>query len=947
MIRNLKEFFAGALFLLIFQLAAGQADYRKSVSQYGITWEFDKPMQTGQFITGDWWVVGPVNIISITPRPGPIPGDKTAIRINHWGDTSLKQDTTMRNGSAIVLKAGHRQSYDSRGGAFDPGGGIKLPLLLEPNLTLISSISNDTLPVDNFCKNILWEGEYQCQTVMKTVAVLTCLDAVPPSDAFRPPYAGIHKPLFRARDIRRDALPRLQPAGEVPSWEEYERYFERPWIDHLLSWSQQELVPNENQPNYGREYARLVSTASLMLCLDVPEEQKEKLTIRMIQRGIDLYGLAMVGGSWNEGGGHSSGRKWPILFASIMLNDPKLAALPETAFFQEDTQTYYGEGWFGQNVLWQMIMHHGKRDTYEEKPPDQWEKWDRTSESYRICCNAVAWTGTALAARYMKAIKLWGHDAHFDYVDRWMREDDPYKEARGKYPRPAKETQTFDPFVTAMWNAHRKNAPAQEMAGNHRKWVWEGNKGVWIPNRKIENTPDYSRQLKNATPEKEEGNLENTKMDGYRGIWFELGQKYEYGDKYSGALGTYTSMHIPLAVYSAEASKTFFVYGGTTSEDKRYLLCMIGEYDHASGKVSKPTVVCDKLGVDDPHDNPVVLIDDEGYIWVFVSGRGARRPGFKYRSREPLKIDAFDRITEEEMTYPQPWKTKDGFLHLFTKYTGIRQLYFETSTDGVKWSEDQLLAAMPEKEGERSGHYQISSMHGGKKVGTFFNRHPDGNVDKRTDLYYIQTTDFARTWTTVEGQPLEVPMVKPDVPARVINYQAQGKNVYIRDMLFDDNGHPVCLYIRSNGHEPGPPGSPYEWCITRWTGRKWITRVITTSDHNYDMGSIFISGKNWKLVAPTETGPQLWGVGGEVVLWESSNSGKTWKKIRNITSNSRYNNSYVRRPVNYAAPFCFFWADGHPHEFTKSQLYFGDLEGNVWRLPYEMTEDYENPVKID
>jgi len=459
-------------------------ELRKETTQYGITWEFERPKQTGQFITGDWWVVGPVSIVKITPGPLPVSADNSKISINHWNDTSLKTDTTMRNGSAVVLKTGQTQSYDSRGGAFDLNGCITLPYKLETNLSLISSISNPALPVNNFCKKILPESEQECQTVMKTAAVLTCLDAVPPAGAFRPPYVGTSKPIFRAEEIQWELLPKLQAVGEVPSWEEYERYFQRPWIDHLLSWSQQELVPNENQPNYGREYARLVSTASLMLCLDVPQKQKEKLTIELIQRGIDLYGLAMNGGYWNEGGGHSSGRKWPILFASIMLKKPELAELPETAFFQEDTQTYYGKGWFGQTVLWQMIMHHGKRDTYEEKPPEQWEKWDKTSESYRVCCTAISWVGTALAARYMNAIKIWEHDAYFDYVDRWMREDDPYQEARGNYPRPAGETKTFDPFVTNMWKAHRENSPEQEMSGIYRKWVWQGNKGIWVANEK-------------------------------------------------------------------------------------------------------------------------------------------------------------------------------------------------------------------------------------------------------------------------------------------------------------------------------------------------------------------------------------------------------------------------------------------------------------------------------
>lgn len=462
------------------------ADYRTEISQYGITWTFSKPVKSGRFITGDWWVQGPVTIIKITPAPGPAPYEKLDLKVNRWNDTSLKEDTTLRNGSMIVLKVGHKQSYDSRAAGFSEKDVIKLPLELMPDLSLISSISNTTLRVDHFNKHIMWEGEKQSETAMKAAAVLTCVKEIPPSDAFRPPYVGTEKPFFRAGNIKWDLLPALAPAGEVPSWEEFERYFQRPWIDHLMSWSQQQLVPNENGPPYGREHARLVSIASLMVSLDVPKEKKEKLTIELIQRGIDLYGLAMAGGYWNEGGGHSSGRKWPILFASIMLNDPTIAQLPETAFFQEDTQTYYGKGWFGQTALWQMIQHHGQRDTYEEKPPEQWEKWDRTSESYRTCCNAVAWVGTALAARYMKAIKLWNHDAHFDYVERWMRPDDPYADARGERGRPKSETTTFDPFVTAMWKTHRKNAPEQEMAGNPRKWVWQENKGVWIPNPKPE-----------------------------------------------------------------------------------------------------------------------------------------------------------------------------------------------------------------------------------------------------------------------------------------------------------------------------------------------------------------------------------------------------------------------------------------------------------------------------
>lgn len=40
-----------------------------TVGQYGITWRFDRKAHVGRFITGDWYVVGPVTAVEITPRP--------------------------------------------------------------------------------------------------------------------------------------------------------------------------------------------------------------------------------------------------------------------------------------------------------------------------------------------------------------------------------------------------------------------------------------------------------------------------------------------------------------------------------------------------------------------------------------------------------------------------------------------------------------------------------------------------------------------------------------------------------------------------------------------------------------------------------------------------------------------------------------------------------------
>jgi hypothetical protein len=59
------------------------------------------------------------------------------------------------------------------------------------------------------------------------------------------------------------------------------------------------------------------------------------------------------------------------------------------------------------------------------------------------------------------------------------------------------------------------------------------------------------------------------------------------------------------------------------------------------------------------------------------------------------------------------------------------------------------------------------------------------------------------------------------------------------------------------------------------------------------------------------------------------------------------NHSYVRRPIHAETPFCFFWASGNADEFSISELYFGDFDGHVWKLPYNMDEEFEKPEKIE
>ncbi|MCC6127096.1 MAG: BNR-4 repeat-containing protein [Pirellulales bacterium] len=427
--------------------------------------------------------------------------------------------------------------------------------------------------------------------------------------------------------------------------------------------------------------------------------------------------------------------------------------------------------------------------------------------------------------------------------------------------------------------------------------------------------------------------------DGYRGIWFTLGQMTPYGDKYSGGLGTYTANHVPMAIYSPEAKKTFFVYGGAKA-GKRHLLNMVSYYDHERGVAPRPTIVHDKQTVNDPHDNPSLAIDEKGYLWIFVSGRAKKRPGFIYRGTKPYSIDDFELQWEGEITYPQPrWIEGKGFLHLFTKYTDGRELYWSTSPDGRNWAPDQKFAGL-------GGHYQTSHQIGNRII-TAFNRHPDHVADKRTDLYFIQTDDIGASWKNVEGQTLKLPLTEPDNPARIRDYAAEKRLVYIADLDLDAKGRPVILYITSASFSPGPPGVPRWWTVAHWTGKDWKFAEITRANHNYSTGSLYLEGDAWRIIGPTETGPQPIGGGGEVAAWISRDEGKTWSKERDLTQKSPLNHNYVRRPMHANPEFYAFWADGNPDKFSPSHLYFADKSGEkVWQLPYDMKSDFEKPKLI-
>lgn len=433
--------------------AIGDLPQVSSLTKDGITWEFGAPVRAGQFVNGDYYLVGPATVTGISPAPA-----------------------DGRNGSVlnVPLDAGI-SGFDDRVSAnrFRESLRAYPPIQLNPGDALVSSISIGSI------------GEVRCWlrssdtpvSPVRSVSVLTCLEAPAATDAFRPSYCDRDQRLYHADSLRQDLLPRLAPVAAVPDIDEFAEHFRRPWLDVCFFHFDAAV---EYQPAYGREHGRAVGIATLLLSLDIPASRKEPLLLGLVQYAIDIWGMARNGyGGWPAHGGHGSGRKWPLVFAGIVLGDSAMArpnaTLPDLRF-GEDMQTMYDDCWTGADVVYsghqgvwrgEAVSTKDGWGPYEHLPPSQWH--DDLGENYRRCCTSLAWIGQALAARLLEARDEWAHPAFFDYCDRWMHEDDSgavaaIEESRGwDYSAGwARQGQCWDDFVEQMWAEYRNRAPVEK-----------------------------------------------------------------------------------------------------------------------------------------------------------------------------------------------------------------------------------------------------------------------------------------------------------------------------------------------------------------------------------------------------------------------------------------------------------------------------------------------------
>ena len=397
-----------------------------SVSQHGITWYFDQEHEVGQYANGDWWMLGPVSIVNITPE-------------------SREVDGRVINGSMVNPTDDHsasRQGYDS----YPSDMSYRSELNVAPSYTgqmlplsqgsLVSSIHRPSPRTGG-------------RPILNDLAILTVVEEVPPTGAFRPhPYGTDKTSYWTESQLDYGILRNLPHVSDVPNLRSRSEEALRFWNEHNTNWQQRAVQASNNQPVYGRGIANRNGEMLLLLHLGFTDEEKRDLFVGLVQQGLDTYGRQTEGGRWVSNGGHNAGRKMPMLLAGLALDDEDIIARAnrseDSDRFQEDGQTF---------VVGQADVDRGVGYTSEWIGTPEWgirhasdPSRDDPSWGARYRWIGSTMVGHALAARLTPgAMEAWNWPPFFSYVDRYVDVD----------TRPATDTNGIQAFQRSMWNAYR------------------------------------------------------------------------------------------------------------------------------------------------------------------------------------------------------------------------------------------------------------------------------------------------------------------------------------------------------------------------------------------------------------------------------------------------------------------------------------------------------------
>ncbi len=447
------------------------ANMTSSLTQYGITWTFSEPVQYGQFVTGDYWVLDSGHGITVTSvSPAPANG---------------------QNGSMLNPIPGVAQGFDIEAENYSMTKAVVFPVVLHSRDSLLSSISLDGT------ENRDWSGDnIGSHEQLRSVSVLSVLATEPPSGSFRPSYSDRTQTLYNISAIRLDVLPNRISPSNLPSHSGFttlgyfERGTERPWILFGRGWQSRAIHPTEAMYDYHQDVGFFLSELTLLLTTDIAD--KTTLLYRFIQIGIDYYYCNAV---------DSSTWAWPVVFTGLLLDNADMYNFwinnPTIRNGREHEKLYYigdvvesttssiipeGKTWVDWTTMDGKYVAFRKQagEEYEHLHPSEWTCFSPhcKAEIYRAQHDVYPLIGMILSSIIVDNLlvdknvnNMLAHPPYRDYCDRWMTDGfqtNMYANTGRTYRQEMEHYRTFtiynylygsggSDFIDEMWIKNRRN----------------------------------------------------------------------------------------------------------------------------------------------------------------------------------------------------------------------------------------------------------------------------------------------------------------------------------------------------------------------------------------------------------------------------------------------------------------------------------------------------------
>jgi len=390
---------ASPLSLLLLLLLALRPSGAFRLTQYNATLVLAAPPAAmGQYVSGDYWVVGPITIVSTEPAAA-----------------------GGRNGFELSPRSTLAQPYDSRAAGYDAALLPQLPLTVAAGDNVLKAVSLASWPGSN-------------PTFLSSAMIVTVVAAPPPPDAYRPAYfrksAAAAALQFTAAQLRWDlypslalpAAPRCPPAPAAmcapppPLAAAVAQRYAMPQVDHVNGWSGAQVHPSVNMPgcHYGEAVVQAAGLAAARLLLDdANATAKAAAAHGLVQYGIDIGGIVAGGGNWAANGGWQNGRKLVLGLATLALGETDLMALTAGAAvlanetFSEDNEIWAEPGvaapggmlWgtlpLLEDAYWKLVVT-GDGERIQADPYGFIDGGAIPGAYYDFCCVYKPWKGEAL-----------------------------------------------------------------------------------------------------------------------------------------------------------------------------------------------------------------------------------------------------------------------------------------------------------------------------------------------------------------------------------------------------------------------------------------------------------------------------------------------------------------------------------------------------------------------